>query len=71
MQAGLVASWKVNKLLRSLAIRWDARRRQASIKTLQRMIESLEADNRDNLRTIEAIKNQMYYVDGNQPDLLD
>jgi hypothetical protein len=35
------------------------------------MIESLEADNRDNLRTIEAIKNQMYYVDGNQPDLLD
>jgi len=61
----------VNKLLRNLAIRWDARRRQASIKTLQRMIESLEADNRDNLRTIEAIKNQMYYVDGNQPDLLD
>ena len=66
-----MASWKVNKLLRNLAIRWDARRRQASIKTLQRMIESLEADNRDNLRTIEAIKNQMYYVDGNQPDLLD
>lgn len=61
----------MNKLLRNLAIRWDARRRQASIKTLQRMIESLEADNRDNLRTIEAIKNQMYYVDGNQPDLLD
>jgi len=71
MQAGLVASWKVNKLLRNLAIRWDARRRQASIKTLQRMIDSIEADNRDNLRTIEAIKNQMYYVDGNQPDLLD
>lgn len=61
----------MNKLLRNLAIRWDARRRQASIKTLQSMIESLEADNRDNLRTIEAIKNQMYYVDGNQPDLLD
>ena len=61
----------MNKLLRNLAIRWDARRRQASIKTLQRMIESLEADNRDNLRTIEAINNQMYYVDGNQPDLLD
>lgn len=66
-----MASWKVNKLLRNLAIRWDARRREASIKILQRMIESLEADNRDNLRTIEAIKNQMYYVDGNQPDLLD
>lgn len=61
----------MSKLLRNLAIRWDARRRQASIKTLQSMIESLEADNRDNLRTIEAIKNQMYYVDGNQPDLLD
>lgn len=61
----------MNKLLRNLVIKWDARRRQASIKTLQSMIESLEADNRDNLRTIEAIKNQMYYVDGNQPDLLD
>ena len=61
----------MNKLLRNLTIKWDAKRRQASIKSLQRMIESLEADNRDNLRTIEAIKNQMYYVDGNQPDLLD
>jgi len=61
----------MNKLLRNLAIKWNAKRRQASIKSLQRMIESLEADNRDNLRTIEAIKNQMYYVDGNQPDLLD
>lgn len=61
----------MSKLFRNLAIRWDSRRRQASIKGLQRMIESLEADNRDNIKTIEAIKNQMYYVDGNQPDLFN
>ena len=54
---------------KDLQVKCAINARTARIRNVKRAIENLKEDIKDNERSIEVYKYQLYLIDGNQPDL--
>jgi len=54
---------------KDLQVKCAINSRTARVRNVKRAIENLKEDIKDNERSIEVYKYQLYLIDGNQPDL--